>query len=94
MKKIITIIIAVAICGFILYFTHANRMSRINEKIHSMNAEVVDIDTKILTNGPFFYKDKNQDIFKVTYKKDNETYVAWVKMGTWSILDKWIFCKD
>lgn len=79
--------IAIAV-SFVSLRVH-NDKNYIEKVIHKKGGEIVYIDRKLVGNGPFWYKEKHQEIYKIEYTLNGEKKIAWVRIGTFN--KKWIW---
>lgn len=54
---------------------------RITEKISSIGGEIISIERKIFSTGPFSRVRRGRTVYRIEYKKENEVKEGWVKFG-------------
>ncbi|MCM3042935.1 hypothetical protein M3201_25075 [Paenibacillus motobuensis] len=84
------IFIIILIIAFLLdVYCSESDISYFNKKINSMGGVVIDVERHIFDNGPFWYREKNRDIYEITYKIHGVKKTAWVKKGTFEEDWRW-----
>ena len=80
MKSKLSFLIIVIFIGILsLIFVDGNHQDNIKNKIIEMNGEVINIEYKtILSDQPFIWVNKNDMIYKVTYRINDREEIAWV----------------
>lgn len=76
-------IVLIVVIGGLLYTSVVinNQEERIQEKIESIDGEVVEIDYKVFNKGPFWYASKGAHVYKITYIQDCKEKIGWAKFG-------------
>jgi hypothetical protein len=80
-KTSIIVIIICLILVFLLASCQDNSNSeKINDKVHSINGEVLDIESKsMLSNTPFDLYTKEMRVYKFTYLLNDEEKTGWYR---------------
>ena len=77
------IMIVVIIIGIGIFFLQRqNHENRINEYIESMGGQVINIEHKTFSIGPFFVVGKGRNVYRFEYEIGSQTKEGWVKFGS------------
>ena len=66
-----------------------NDKNYISNVMQDKGYNVIEIDRKMLNKGPFWYKNNNQEIYKIIYTENGIKKSAWVRIGP--INKKWVW---
>jgi len=80
-SALILIILLIIGCSLDIYTSDTYR-SNFKRKIRSIGGEVIEIKRHTFDNGPFWYREKDRDIYEITYRIHGVKKTAWVKKGT------------
>lgn len=80
-KTVLLFIVVIFIIFAIMSCTNSTNSEMINEKVHSIGGEVLDIDLKsyIFDDVPFDISTKEDRIYQFTYLLNDETKVGWFR---------------
>jgi hypothetical protein len=78
--SIILIVVCIILVIFLEQCSVKTNSQKINEKVHSINGEVIDIDEKsIFSKMPFTWNTKEMKFYKFIYTVNGETKVGWLR---------------
>lgn len=67
-----------------------NDQDKIREWASENDCTVVEIEKQVFSHGPFWFKNEDQEIYRVKLKNHFEAdTVAWFRIGTWSFDQEW-----
>jgi hypothetical protein len=79
-EVIVIFIIAIALLFIISSCQDDSNSEKINNKVHSIHGEVLDIESKsMLSDTPFTLYTKEMRVYKFTYMLDGEEKVGWYR---------------
>ena len=83
------LIVAILFIIIIASFQNKSNSEIINDKVHSVNGEVIDIEPKsMLSDTPFILNTKEMRIYKFTYTVKGEEKIGWYRSKVFD--DDWI----
>lgn len=77
----VIIVVFVTLAILIAVLQRTSHQRRITDKIHSIGGEVISIERKAISGGPFFIIGKGRTVYRIEYRKGAETKEGWVKFG-------------
>lgn len=80
-RTFVWIILVFLLAGCVWVLIINDQENRIEQKIESIDGEVVTIEHRALSKGPFWYADKGSNVYKVVYIQDDKEKIGWVKFG-------------
>lgn len=80
MEVVVVVIFAVFAVLMAIYQGRRHER-RIREKIHSLGGEVIGIERKLFSSGPFLVIGRGRTVYRFEYIKDDEVKEGWVKFG-------------
>ncbi|WP_055668708.1 hypothetical protein [Desnuesiella massiliensis] len=76
------LIIAFIVFIVVMLIVQGERHERkIREQISSIGGEVISIERKTFSTGPFFLVGKGRTVYRIEYRRGNEIKEGWVKFG-------------
>jgi hypothetical protein len=88
-KSILLIFVCLLLLSVLMSCQDNSNSEIINDKVHSINGEVLDIQPKtILSDTPFTFNTKEMRIYKFTYVLDGDKKVGWYRDTVFG--DDWI----
>lgn len=84
----IIVFLVIAIIAAILITRNKDKQI-INDKIHTINGSVVDIEQRFFNYKPFRYALKGQRVYAFKYQIDNQIQTGYVRLGLFK-KEKWI----
>jgi hypothetical protein len=79
--QVVIIVIFIVFAVSISILQYKSHKRKITEQIHSIGGEVIDIERKAFSGGPFFMVGKGRTVYRIEYRKDNKVREGWVKFG-------------
>lgn len=58
-----------------------NHKKKIMEQVRSINGEIISVERKTFSTGPFLWVRRGRTVYRIEYRKDNEVKEGWVKFG-------------
>jgi hypothetical protein len=78
----VLVIAALVIFAVVISIAQVKRHKRmILEKVNSINGEIINIEKKNFSTGPFLWVKRGRAVYRIEYRKDNEMKEGWVKFG-------------
>lgn len=87
MKKLFLPIIIIIVTLVFFFAIPISQRNAIKEKVEEAGGHTTSIDYKVFDLGPFYYRGKNDSVYKFTYVLDGKKKTGWVRF---SLVDKWI----
>lgn len=80
MTFVIIILLIIIVVPFSI-LQRENHESRIQAEVESIGGEVLSIEKKIFSTGPFIMVGKGRTVYRIEYKLNGELKEGWVRFG-------------
>jgi hypothetical protein len=76
---IIILVLVFAVCCYFIQLENHN--NKIRDYIESIGGEVINIERRTFSTGPFILVGRGRTVYRIEYRTGNETREGWVRFG-------------